>query len=293
MIKRNLHRAYSSFYYGLRIFLHKNQLLFRLAFVLRSYLALGPLRAVITQYKKTFCANKPFTADLTAVFPFVNRDQVVHKINELGYAQIDDLKESYVSQILKYCDANKRISYRNPHKDCEAVDHISRDAKIVEIARKYLGVEPILWLTRLQWTVPKLDSHGRLLPSVHVESENYYDDNAFHYDVHDVRSLTLFIYLSDIDADSCPHVLIEGTHKRKSLRQLHSRVIADEVAQKKYGNRIKVILGSKGTAFIEDTTCFHKVANGTKARLILSVHYVIQRRIPPEPPPPRSINTGA
>ena len=89
--------------------------------------------------------------------------------------------------------------------------------------------------------------------------------------------------------DSGPHVLIEGTHKRKSFGELRDRVLDDQVAQKKYGNRITAILGSRGAAFLEDTTSFHKVADGTKNRLMLSIHYVLRRRVPPE----RTLNEQA
>src|SRR5262249_46725038 len=97
-------------------------------------------------------------------------------------------------------------------------------------------------------------------------------------------SLTLFIYLTDSDMDSSPHVLIEKTHKRKTLKELWSRVLDDDVAKKKYDNRIRVIVGTKGTAFLEDTSCYHKVPNGTKERLMLSINYVLRRRMPPERP---------
>jgi len=190
--------------------------------MLRGLLLLGPLRTAFVRYYKRFSANKPFTTDLTVVFPDLNVDEVVQRIEKIGYARLGNLQETYLNQILAYCEAHKRIRYWNPHRDCEAVDCISRDAKIVEIARKYLGVEPILWLTELRWTVPRLEDRANFLPPAHIEPE-YYSDHALHYDVHDVKSLTLFVYLTDSDMDSCPHVLIEGTHKRKSLEELLDR----------------------------------------------------------------------
>src|SRR5262249_11950284 len=134
-----------------------------------------------------------------------------------------------------------------------------------------------------KWTVPRLEERADFFSSGHAEPENY-AGHAFHYDIHDVKSLTLFVYLTEIGMDSCPHLVIEGTHKRKTLKDLRNRFLDDKVAQQKYGNRVTAILGSKGTAFLEDTTLFHKVAGGTKKRLMLSIHYVLRRRIPPERP---------
>jgi hypothetical protein len=164
------------------------------------------------------------------------------------------------------------------------VDCISRDAKILEIARRYLGGEPILWLTELAWWVPSLEDRANFLSSDYVKAtENKYD-HGFHYDIHDVKSLTLFVYLTDIDMDSCPHIVIEGTHKRKTFKELLGRNLDEKVAEKKFGNRVRVILGVKGTAFLEDTTSFHKVGDGTKSRLILMITYVLRRRVPPDTP---------
>jgi len=200
--------SYSKFYYALRLYLHRNPRLLRLAYMLRGLLVLGPLRPAFVRYYKRFHANKP-TTNLTVVFPHLNADEIVKRIEEHGYSLVGNLSETYLNQILAYCEANKRIRYWNPHKDCEAVDCISRDAKIVEIARKYLGVEPILWLTELKWRVPRLEDRATFLSSGYIEPVDY-ASGGFHYDIHDVKSLTLFIYLTDSDMDSSPHVLIEG-----------------------------------------------------------------------------------
>jgi hypothetical protein len=272
--------SHSRFYYSLRLYFHKKQRFLRVAQFIRGSVLLGPLRTAVVHYYKTFRPNKPFATELTAVFPFLNADQIVNRINEFGYAHVGNLEETYVDQILDYCRANRRIRYWNPHRDCQAIDRISRDARIIEIVRKYLGVEPILWLSELRW---RLEDPVNLRPSIHVEAENYPTRN-FHYDVHDVKSLTLFVYLTDCDMDSFPHVIIEGTHKRKTLKELQNRFLDEDVAQKRYGNRINVILGPKGTAFLEDTTSFHKVGDGTKQRLILSIQYVFRRGIPPGRP---------
>src|SRR5215471_19869724 len=104
-------RFYSRFYYGLRIYLHRKQWLLRLAHMLRGYAVLGPLRTVIIRYYKTLRANKPFTTDSTVVFPFLNVDETVDRINEFGYARVGNLQETYVGQIFEYCRVNKRTRY--------------------------------------------------------------------------------------------------------------------------------------------------------------------------------------
>src|SRR5262245_57368028 len=106
--------------------------------MLRGLLVLGPLRTALVRYHRTFGAKRPPKTHVTAVFPPLNAEDIVEQIEKFGYARVGNLQETYLDQILGYCEANKRVRYWNPHKDCEAVDYISRDAKILEIARKYL-----------------------------------------------------------------------------------------------------------------------------------------------------------
>jgi hypothetical protein len=92
------------------------------------------------------------------------------------------------------------------------------------------------------------------------------------------------VYLTDVGEDSGAHVIIEGTHNSKTLKELLSVVLEDRVAQGRYGGQIKAISGRKGTVFIEDTSSFHKVSACKEPRLILFVDYAIGRKVPPERP---------
>src|SRR5262245_9064277 len=127
---------YTRFYYGLRIYLHKNRSLLRIAQILRAYLTIGPLGAVILPYLQKRCVNKPLKTDATPLFPNADADKIVKIINDVGYAYIGDLPGHCVSQILEYSKINHRSKYWNPHKDCAVVDRISRNGTIVEIARR-------------------------------------------------------------------------------------------------------------------------------------------------------------
>src|SRR5262245_35986728 len=140
------------FYYALRFYLHKKRWLLRLAQVLRASIVLGPLRKPIVRYYQKFSHNDPLRTDTHPLFPHVDTDQLVNRINEVGYAHVGELPEEYITQILDYCAINKQTRYWNPHENCEAVDRICRNEKIVDISRKYLGAEPILWLTLLKWS---------------------------------------------------------------------------------------------------------------------------------------------
>jgi hypothetical protein len=175
------------------------------------------------------------------------------------------------------------MRYWNPHLECEAINLLARNEKIVEVARRYLGAEPILWLTQLKWSFADSNRGKGMLPSLYLEPLQH-DANAFHYDALDFKSLTVFVYLTDVGPDSGPHVVVEGTHKKKCFSDIWHNILSDQAAQRRFGDRIKVILGQKGTVLFEETSAYHKAARCKTKRLILSIDYVLRRTPPPERP---------
>jgi hypothetical protein len=271
----------SHVYYGLRNFVHKKRWLLRGSQIVRGCWMYGPFRQHLIRYYQQRKANRPLVIDKRDLFPQLEIHPVVSKLIENGYAEGVTVPTEYLDQIVEYCENTGLKIYWNPHKECEAIDHIARNWKIVEIARQYLGIEPILWATQLKWSFG--DGKQTPLGSRYVEPPEY-DGHAFHFDRFDFKSLTLFIYLTDVDPSAGPHVVIEGTHAHKSVWELCHNILRDEAAQQKFGNRIKSILGPKGTMFFEETSSYHKASRGKTERLILSIHFVLQRRPPPERP---------
>ena len=270
------------FYYALRIYLHKKRGLLRLVQILRAYIVLGPLRKPMILYYQKVNKNDPIKTDTHPIFPDAIQDQIVKRLDDVGYAHMGKLPEKYITQILEYCEADKLRHYWNPHKNCEAVNRLCRNSKIVGIARQYLGAEPILWLSQMKWSLPLDDDFSNSHASIYREPIQY-DGYSFHYDVLDFKSLTLFVYLTDVDADSGAHMTIERT-SNKTLKEIYKIILNEDTAQRKFGDRIKVISGKKGTAFFEETSSYHKVTVCKKRRLILSIDYVLQRKPPPERP---------
>jgi hypothetical protein len=275
---------YSRFYYALRNYLHEKHRLLRLARIVRAYVILGPLRNAFVRYYQTFNSNEPICPDTSSLFSNVDIKKLVTAIDDVGYAELGNLPEEHVTQILTYCENRRQPEYWNPHKDCEIVDRISRNSTIVGVARQYLGAEPILWLTQLRWSFASSDNSVKFSPSLE-RKPGQYDFHDFHYDAHDFKSLTTFVYLTDVNRDSGPHMIIAGSHKNKTLKDLAHISLKDDVAEKIYPNKIRTILGKKGLVFLEDTTSYHKgVACNRERRLLLSIDYVLRRKVPPERP---------
>jgi len=76
-----------------------------------------------------------------------------------------------------------------------------------------------------------------------------------------------------VDRDTGPHTIISGTHKKRSLfEQLHRR-LTDKQAIARYGEKITVMTGKRGSGFFEDTYCYHKGDHPKKPRLVLNAWY--------------------
>ncbi len=273
------------FYYAFRLMLHRNRRLLRLAQIIRASVLVGPLRPVLLRYhlKLKRSTTAPLITDSSPLLGNLDSNQALRDLARNGYARLGLISESCIAQILKYCQKHNRVRYWNPHQQCDAIAQIARNEKIVDIVRRYLGAEPRSWLTQIRWSSP-IGLYGeRLRPSPYREPKQY-DNHSFHYDTNDIKSVTVFVYLTEVDKDSTPHSVIQGTHKSKSLKELMRMILDDESAEKTYGPRIRTIIGRTGTAFIEDTLAYHKVTAGKKNRCMLSIDYVLRRKIPPERP---------
>ena len=139
----------SRLYYAARINLHKKRWVLRYLQILRGLWILGPLRSYAVGYYRSHSRNAPLTVNCQEVFQNLDVQKVVDELNAHGYSSGVYISEKYINDISAYCDNARLAKYWNPHRECKAIDCIARNIKIVEIARRYLGAEPILWLTQL------------------------------------------------------------------------------------------------------------------------------------------------
>jgi len=274
-------RLATPFYYAFRLIIHKDRRLLRLAQIIRACVLLGPMRSTLLRYYLTHSTTAPLITDSSPLLGNLDSDQALQDLTRDGYAPLGLITAGCITQILKYCQKHNRVRYWNPHHECDAIARIAHNEKIVDIVRRYFGAEPILWLTQVKWSAPVGPNGDRLRPSADLEPKQY-DNHSFHYDANDIKSVTVFVYLTETGNDSAAHTVIQGTHKSKSLKELVRIILDDASAEKTYGARIKTIVGATGTAFIEDTLAYHKVSACKKNRCILSIDYVLRRKIPPE-----------
>jgi hypothetical protein len=141
--------------------------------------------------------------------------------------------------------------------NCPHVMDIANDHRFLSIATDYLKCRPTISSIGIRWSYPNSKS---------TTVQGWHRDND------DWKYVKFFMYLTDVDEDSGPHIFIRRSH-RESL-PIKSKNYTDEYLSKHYGSgRIKII-GQRGTMFMADTSGIHKGEVPTrKPRLMLEVGY--------------------
>lgn len=246
-----------------RVALSSVPVVWRLALAVRDVALRGPWTTMLVRFYQWRAQTRtPMPVYSPTIFPSLVVSDAVASLQSRGIALGLEVPKAEVDELLAHFATltdEELDEYREVHLKCPAADRIARDERLVAIAREYLGAEPILFRT-VGWV-----RHA------------FKGESWFHFDSADIKDLVFFVYLNDVDHTCHPHAVIPGT-RRKSWRQLLDRKLPDADAKRQYDDSIEVIVGPKGTAFLEDTTIYHKRMGGTSTRLSLAVTYTLQRR---------------
>ena len=128
----------------------------------------------------------------------------------------------------------------------DVVQQIICDFSLLEIAKLYLGCEPVQDLVTMWWsTAINVDASSKAA-------------QQFHFDLDRFKFLKLFIYLTEVNDTNGPHVYIKGS-QRNLPRQLRRDGRHDDSSVKSFypTGEIK-ITGPRGLVFLADTRGLHK-----------------------------------
>ncbi|HEX3349900.1 MAG TPA: hypothetical protein VHS58_17555 [Acetobacteraceae bacterium] len=130
---------------------------------------------------------------------------------------------------------------------------------VLSVAAGYLGCMPTLSSLGVRWSLPGVESTSPV--------------QRFHRDPDDWRFLKTFIYLTDVDDGSGPHVYVRGSHRRSG--RIRARPYDRASIARDYGeDSIDEVLGSRGTAFMADTFGIHAgPVPKSRPRLLLQAQY--------------------
>jgi hypothetical protein len=238
--------------------------------VMRCALVQGPWQSWLIRRYRLRTQNPPLPVNDRTLFPGVDSAESGRELTRDACATGFQVPASLVEEIVDYARAvgGKRIDH--PDQGCEAIRTLIHDPVIVDVARRYLQAEPVFLKSQIYWTVPDGTAIGNAMAAA--------EGGRFHYDLADIQAVTVFIYLTDVDAHCGPHVVIRGTQRRRTPAQIFRRFLTDEYAERVYGDRIEMITGPRGTAWFEDITCYHKQAPAEQVRGMLYLIYSLHRK---------------
>ena len=223
----------------------------------------GNISRLISNIKSLFWKNK-------------NRKEnsnYVNRINQDGYAILNNfLNENEIKEFYLFSKQNKCSYKQNKNNEYVFYDkkksldptyfynkndilknnnilNIIRKIKELKIAENYFKFKPYLVDVNMWWS----------------SKSNFNDPKSaqeFHFDLDSIKWLKFFIYLTDVEANTGPHIYVKGTHKFKKkelIKQGYVRIPERQI-KLNYENQITTICEKKGTLIIGDTSCFHKGA---------------------------------
>lgn len=229
-------------------------------------------------------------------FPYLDRENIFNTLDQEGVYLGINLPNQVLQEIMAFaystpCYANLdpqkgflysekeqvqqnttlfTAQYFNTSVLCPAIQALSMDPTLREIAALYFGAEPVFTGSRLWWNFV-------------VDDDRPYDSNKtitfFHYDLDDYACLRFFFYLTDVSKDSGPHICVHGSHRKKNLlhKVLPVKRRSDNHILTYYSpDKVNNITGSKGFGFAEDTVCYHKATRPfDQDRLMLQIQFAM------------------
>lgn len=145
--------------------------------------------------------------------------------------------------------------------DIPEVLALANHPKVLATVGRYFGCMPTIDSIKAWWSLPG-----------HDEAEN---EQFYHRDNDSIRFLKLFVYLTDVDLESGPHIYVRGSHCSDGC--YGRRRYADEEVEQCFGKeKVHVFTGKAGTVFLEDTYGLHKGQLPEKhKRLLLQIRYSV------------------
>ena len=199
-----------------------------------GYALLPPVPADTVAEMRSYFAGRPVFESLGPPDPApVPLDRAKHSLNLAHYAEADVL-------------------------NCPHLLDLALGPVPLGIARDFLGTVPVVITCAAWWSF--------------ADAPEARDAQLYHLDLDDYRFLKFFIYLTDVDAESGPHLFVPTTHRQDVLtkareaaenpeqfdRWLGQLRKTDAEVEAAFGIQADRITGPAGTAFIANTRGIHK-----------------------------------
>lgn len=198
-------------------------------------------------------------ADLRDVVSELRQDGIAMLPDLFSASQLSDVVDHFRSQPLAHRTKTTAAYSLESIVACPGLMEAVNRPDILRLASAFIGCKPTLQALGVRWSYPGKASA---------------DVQSFHRDPDDWRFLKLFVYLTDVDEESGPHVYVAGTHRTR--RPWQARTYAQSEIENRYGAKVRAILGATGTTFAADTNGIHAgIPPKRTPRLLLQAQYSI------------------
>lgn len=231
----------------------------------RRLVHFGPWRVVpqfLIRQLRPVARNMP--DEKTSLLDSLDANAIAEEIRYSSVAIAGMLSAEFVSRLRAVTDHLPVNDYQLMHHIDEDVRRLSNDPTIKNVLRAYFGSEPVLLESTLVITKPN-------------EKRRPSEQNKFHFDYAGWESVNVFVYLSDVTAESSCHIVARGSHRNMGFRDVLRASLTNEEALLKYGSSIQSITGPAGTLFFENTEAFHRRNPGDGRRVMLNMLYSSHR----------------
>ena len=163
------------------------------------------------------------------------------------------LEINKVSRITSFIDLKKN----------SAIKSLLVSIPIISLAKSYLNTDTLSISAAFFVSTP-----GKI-----SKEEKYANAQYFHWDNDFSKFFKLYIYLTDVDDDSGPHIFIPKSHKKKFFESSLARLFDDKLIYNTYNDKIKYT-GKSGSIFFTDGYGLHKAETPkNNSRLIINAHF--------------------
>lgn len=197
---------------------------------------------------------------------YISRDKAQEIKNYLSHKLCHD-PEDRNSQYFKISDASSNI--KKAYYMCEDVVRapyvleIANDITLLNYVTEFFGALPSVDYIGAWWSLP---------------NENLSLTQSYHRDIDTLHSLKFFVYLTDVDENSGPHMYLEGSSNSNFVSTKDRMHTDEEVLESFSADTLRYLIGPMGHCFLADTFGLHKGLLPKNApRLVLQIIYSIKR----------------
>jgi hypothetical protein len=143
---------------------------------------------------------------------------------------------------------------------------IANDPLVLDALERVFGSKPTITSALIWWLFASYDFSDK-------EREQFlWNTSNMHRDIDDWLQIKLFIYLSDVDEETAPHVFLEGSHSGGP--GVGKGVLSLDFVHEHCPEKVRPVHGKAGSAWLENPFGFH-VATRPKTgnRLMAAISY--------------------